>query len=315
MNDSSLPSAKPRTGVSAWLQLVRVPNLFTVPGDPLAGFFLASSGITITAGVFHHAIVAMAASFMLYCAGLIHNDLCDYREDLRERPTRPLPSGQIKRWQAVIAFLLFLHGGIVLSYSLGKLTFGIASALILAIVLYNHGLKRLPAVGPVLMGICRGLSLVLGASSLGMEAMRTPLVIAPAVLTAAYIACVTFIATGETTGGRMDWRRNLPATLLAFFYTLIIACSWSPTAKSLFSWPLVLVAAAAVLWAGRCAVSLGRTPAPMHVQLGVGMLIRGLLLMQASFCCLFGTPGLLAAAILVALMPLSGFVARHFYAS
>ena len=27
-----------------WLQLFRAPNLFTVPGDPLAGYLLASYG-------------------------------------------------------------------------------------------------------------------------------------------------------------------------------------------------------------------------------------------------------------------------------
>ena len=159
------------------------------------------------------------------------------------------------------------------------------------------------------------LSLILGASSLGLDAVRSPLVMAPAVLTTAYIACVTFIAAGETSIVRMDWRRNLPAALLAFFYTLIISCSWSPNARNLFSWPLVFVAAGAVFWAGRCAISLGRTPAPQHVQLGVGMLIRGLLLLQASFCCLFGPHGLIAAAALIVIMPLAGLVGKNFYSS
>ena len=30
--------------MKAWLQLFRVPNLFTVPGDPLAGFLIATGG-------------------------------------------------------------------------------------------------------------------------------------------------------------------------------------------------------------------------------------------------------------------------------
>ena len=32
--------------VSAWLQLIRVPNLFTVPGDVLVGLLLAASTLT-----------------------------------------------------------------------------------------------------------------------------------------------------------------------------------------------------------------------------------------------------------------------------
>jgi hypothetical protein len=31
--------------LTAWLQLLRVPNLFTVPGDPLAGFSLAAVAV------------------------------------------------------------------------------------------------------------------------------------------------------------------------------------------------------------------------------------------------------------------------------
>jgi hypothetical protein len=32
-------------GIKSWIQLLRVPNLFTVPGDPLAGFCLACLAI------------------------------------------------------------------------------------------------------------------------------------------------------------------------------------------------------------------------------------------------------------------------------
>ena len=34
-----------KSATHTWLQLLRAPNLFTVPGDPLAGFLLASGGV------------------------------------------------------------------------------------------------------------------------------------------------------------------------------------------------------------------------------------------------------------------------------
>src|SRR6266567_8976267 len=72
----------------AWLQLLRAPNLFTVPGDPLAGFLLATAGRPDIRLVF-----AITASLCFYCHGLLLNDLADLAEDRRDRPNRPLPSG------------------------------------------------------------------------------------------------------------------------------------------------------------------------------------------------------------------------------
>ena len=71
-----------------WLQLFRAPNLFTVPGDPLAGYVLASYG-ALESDVFF----AVGASVCFYAAGLLDNDLADLAEDRAERPARPLPSG------------------------------------------------------------------------------------------------------------------------------------------------------------------------------------------------------------------------------
>src|SRR5262245_2678680 len=87
-----------------WLQLFRVPNLFTVPGDPLAGFLLAT-GWTHEgrAWLDGRAAFAVVASVCLYAAGLAMNDLCDLAEDRRDRPARPLASGAIPVSAAWIA--------------------------------------------------------------------------------------------------------------------------------------------------------------------------------------------------------------------
>ena len=91
---------------AAWLQLLRVPNLFTVPGDPVAGFLLATFGV-LTPDV----VLAILGSLCLYAGGLVLNDLHDLDEDRRDRPNRPLPAGEIavrSAWLAVIG--LFLVG-------------------------------------------------------------------------------------------------------------------------------------------------------------------------------------------------------------
>jgi hypothetical protein len=71
----------------------------------------------------------------------------------------------------------------------------------------------------------------------------------------------------------------------------------------------------AALWAGYQAWRLRGVPAPALVGPSIGALIRGLLLVQAGLCALGGVPGLLSAAVLLALWPLSTATARRFYAS
>src|SRR5690242_3666498 len=84
----SAPAMPRPNPIRTWLQLFRAPNLLTVPGDPLAGYLLASFG-----SVDDKLSLAIGASLSFYAGGLLLNDLADLPEDRRERPNRPLPSG------------------------------------------------------------------------------------------------------------------------------------------------------------------------------------------------------------------------------
>ena len=71
------------------LELIRPPNLFTIPGDVLAGASLA----LISPEKIPHVFPVIAISLLLYMSGLIINDCCDRNIDAIERPHRPIPSG------------------------------------------------------------------------------------------------------------------------------------------------------------------------------------------------------------------------------
>ncbi|WP_344048315.1 UbiA family prenyltransferase, partial [Streptomyces thermoalcalitolerans] len=86
----ALPSRRPALGTPAdWAELLRLPALFTVPGDALAG--TAAAGRTPGA----RTLLAIGSSLCLYQAGMALNDWADRTEDAAERPHRPLPSGRI----------------------------------------------------------------------------------------------------------------------------------------------------------------------------------------------------------------------------
>ena len=199
----------PSQRMHAWLQLLRAPNLLTVPGDPLAGFFLASPGEDLKA-----AGLAVAASLCFYSAGLLFNDLADYREDRELRPARPLPSGQASRLSAGIAGGLLIALGALICAWLGPMASRVGLALIAAILLYDFALKRVTALGSLAMGACRALSLLLGASAASSSMAFSPPLLAAAAVLLLYVAAVTQLARHETDPANAGRLRSLHTGVL-----------------------------------------------------------------------------------------------------
>ena len=83
----------PSTGgpLQAWLELCRLPNVFTALADPLAGALLAGASWKNGPGL----VLLMLASGCLYTGGIVLNDWHDIEKDRVERPDRPLPSGRV----------------------------------------------------------------------------------------------------------------------------------------------------------------------------------------------------------------------------
>ena len=238
----------------AWLQLLRVPNLLTVPGDPLAGGLLAAGGIGASVW-----LLTVPAGVLLYAFGLIVNDLRDLREDRVERPGRPLPSGRITPAAARAAAAVLATLALVLCARAGPRAFTVGVLLLHTVLLYNILLKKVPVLGPLAMGACRGLNLLLGAAACpvawaGLPAPRRWLLAGAAGLLVLYIAGVTALARREVQTGRAGL---------------------------------------------------------------IGALLRGLLPLQAALCLAAGAgvTSWLAAALLLALWPISGMVAKRFYMS
>ncbi len=181
-----------------YLQLIRLPNLFTAAADSLAGWLL-------TQGSLEHPerwLPLVFASMAIYAAGIALNDVFDYEIDLRERPMRPLPSGRVPR-----RFAAFLGGGLLaggpilagLSGSWTSLIVGLALAG--CVLAYDGGLKR-TLLGPEAMGACRGLNLLLGMSHSqhlgGPEGWLTAFALA------LFVVGVTWISRSETESGKTN---------------------------------------------------------------------------------------------------------------
>ncbi len=175
-----------------WLQLFRAPNLFTVPGDPLAGWLLASADAKTLPPVLAAIIIA---SLFLYGFGLVFNDLMDLPEDRVRRPSRPLPSSAVRPKRAAATAVILPIAALAFCAPAGAKPFCCGCAILLAVTAYDFGVKRLPLAGPVSMGACRGLNVLLGAS---LAPAFTVASLAAAALVAAYITAVSLLARRET---------------------------------------------------------------------------------------------------------------------
>ena len=296
-----------------WLQLFRAPNLFTVPGDPLAGYVLASYG-AFESDVFF----AVGASVCFYAAGLLDNDLADLAEDRAERPSRPLPSGAAQPRTAALVAAVLVGVGFLLAGKLGATALIVAAGVVVSVGLYNHVTKHLPVIGALNMGVCRGLSVLLGAAAAPhgellwrlLAAGRVkPLLIACGLVTA-FIAAVTHLARFETKTQSPPSAKWLPALVLLAGSALFLTQVWTVTI-----WSTAAIFAVAALSALAVAIQLARDAAA-PVPPRIGQLIRLLLLLQTAFCAAAGTvESSFAAALLLIAWPVSRAVSKRFYAS
>jgi len=191
-----------REHAAAYASLLRLPNLFTSPPDVLLGAVLVGFGVD-RSGVavpIEHVVSLSAVSLLLYGAGTTLNDYADQAVDAVERPERPIPSQAVPPQAA-------------LSFGIGLLIVAIAAASVLVnpaamlvtvllgglIVLYDFSLKGTP-LGFAVMGLSRGLNVVLGMTAIGRPERSATLLFVPVVI-AGYIASVTWMAADEVAGG------------------------------------------------------------------------------------------------------------------
>jgi 4-hydroxybenzoate polyprenyltransferase len=143
-----------------YLLLIRLPNVFTIPSNILAGYFATFTTAEID-GI--HLAALIISSGLLYIAGIVLNDYFDFAIDKRERPSRPLPSGKISKGRALTIAIVALLIANTIALVVGPASFAVSLALTLAIIAYDYHLKH-GMLGPFAMGATRFLNVIFGAS-------------------------------------------------------------------------------------------------------------------------------------------------------
>lgn len=235
-----MPSGNPTMGQLegtpgwlAYLQLFRLPNVFTAIADVLMGYLLVH-GVLEPSDTFPLLLLVLASS-LIYTAGMVLNDVFDYQVDCQERPQRPLPSGRISLGRARLLGLLMLLAGmiaaalsswVVLDSAVPWRGLLVSMALVTTVLLYDGILKK-TILAPPMMGACRFLNVLLGMSFAG--------------------------TTGDTEGLLLGWEHYqlLVATGLGVYVTGITFYARSEARESsrmaLFAGCLVMIAGLGIL--------------------------------------------------------------------
>lgn len=178
--------------LKSYLELIRAANLWTAAADILAGASVVGAG--------GPAILLLVLSTIgLYGGGVVLNDLFDAQRDAAERPERPIPSGRITPRQAALFGTVLLLFGIGAAFMAGLGSGLLAIAIALSAVCYNAWTKAHPIFGPLNMGLCRGLNLLLGLSAAPLLLFDDAWL---GLIPLTYIAAVTLTSKGEVHGGR-----------------------------------------------------------------------------------------------------------------
>jgi 4-hydroxybenzoate polyprenyltransferase len=175
-----------------YFQLFRIPNIFTVPPDILAGYFVTTLN-NIVIFNYYNILLLVFSSIFLYIGGMISNDLFDIKIDKIERPDRPVASGKIKVSTTVLLAILFFVSGIFLA-SLVTFTSTIISILLVIMILsYNIRLKN-GLTRPFLMGGIRTLNIIYGSTSNHDFFKVLPSYVEPNFINASFINLIILIS-------------------------------------------------------------------------------------------------------------------------
>jgi 4-hydroxybenzoate polyprenyltransferase len=310
-----------------WLQLIRLPNVFTVLSNCIAAAIISVGEL----GRLNSVLPLFLASVLAYWAGLIYNDVNDLEEDRQHRPDRPLAAGRISPVLAghvatglliistVIVMLSARHidtktalTGVSNDWKLWQWSaIGCSIGLGVAIRLYNTSLKQ-TFLGPLLMGLCRSLNILMigyamlciywGQPFSAVERFPNSLL--------AYAVGIGVYICGLTIYARREEQTSSPATLvlgtLLEIVGLVVIASVS---MFTFSRPLqsttppqavsVLIGLIGFTIASR-AISGILHPVPRRVQLAVKNAILSIIMIDAAVVLMFaGTAHAIGVVLLL----------------
>lgn len=261
----------------AYFQLMRLPAVFTAMSDIILGYLLTHNSFELPVQF----ALLLVTSACLYLSGMVFNDVFDRKVDAEERPSRPIPSGRISTQNAAALGGLLMLAGVGAAQTVGKQSLIVAGLLIVAILGYDTLLKK-TILGPLMMGICRFLNVMLGASAVARE---INLWVKPQLRIAAALG---LFIVGLTWFARMEAKQSHRGHLIGGALVINAGLGALVWMLATYPWPrelnLNMVLAAigvVVLTIDRRLVQAILNPVPQNVQVAVKTMLASYVMLNA----------------------------------
>jgi len=281
---------------------MRPANVVTSVADVLAGMAIAGYFMNWSDNFYLPVILLCISTIGLYSGGIIFNDVFDAELDKTERPERPIPSGLISKNAASIFGGIFFFIGIFAAGFYSPVSRYLAAAIMIACLTYDKWAKHHSILGPLNMGLCRGLNLLLGMSIIS-SSLETSWFLA--IIPIIYIASITMISRGEVHGGsrKMLYFGGL---LYAIVISSILIFAYT---RQYFIYALIFVIPFALMIYLPLIKAI-KNPIGPNIGKAVKSGVIALILMNAAWASAFGV--LHVAIFIVFLLPISLFLSKAF---
>jgi 4-hydroxybenzoate polyprenyltransferase len=280
---------------------MRPANIVTSVADVLAGIAISGYFLETNREILPVFLLCLS-TIGLYGGGIVFNDVFDADLDKVERPERAITSGAISKKEAALLGIILLTIGFLAAFTFSVRSGIIAFLILVFALVYNKYGKHHAFFGPLNMGICRGMNLLLGVSivSLSLQSFYF-LGLIPLI----YIFSITMISQGEVHGSN---RKKLYAG--AFLYLIVIgAILYSAfLQQNIFYAALFLILFAGMIF--RPLFTAIKEPVGKNIGKAVKAGVISLILMDAAWASAYGQ--IFFAMLIAMLLPLSLWLAKRF---
>lgn len=288
-----------------YLALMRPANIVTAVSDIIAGVAIAGMfAAEISLPGIYDIVYLSLSTIGLYGGGIVFNDIFDLEIDKTERPERPIPSGKVPKKQAIVLGSSLFVFGIVFALLVAVNSALIAISIVISALVYDKYAKHHLVAGPLTMGLCRGLNLLLGMSvaSSGQLPELWMICFIPIV----FIAAITLTSRGEVLGNN-QLSITFALTLDLLVAGTLLLLGWNGIMVFWTVFPFVTLWLAMNFYAKLKAIIINK---PGNIMNAVKIGVISLIPLNASYVAGFGN-WMFGLAVL-SLLPVSLLLARKF---
>jgi len=152
-----------KKSLKAFIMLLRPPYWLMTGGLSVLTIIALQRGLPETDLL----VLVVVSAICITSGGFAFNDYIDQESDAIVKKNRPIPSKSLAPWLALLVAGVFFAIGLLASFRINILCFGIALADTLLLVAYSTYVKKHAGfLGSILMGILIGTSFVYGEAAL-----------------------------------------------------------------------------------------------------------------------------------------------------